>query len=174
MNGGGETNRGTGAGAREILFFFLRFLAASILLYLVYIVAGKFYTRLIAVIAEPLLAAFGYEIIMDKAIAITEEISLNPVVFLSLVIAVGRIDIRRKLKAAAIGVAVLTAANALTIFLSFVSYYVSLDPSHRSQGEGLWAGSEFLSLTINFFLPLLLWFVLLPIRSAFPFIKAGE
>jgi len=166
MNGGRETNRGTGAGAREILFFFLRFLAASILLYLVYIVAGKFYTRLIAVIAEPLLAAFGYEIIMDKAIAITEEISLNPVVFLSLVIAVGRISIRTKLKAAAIGVAVLTAANAVGLTLAFVSLY--------RQSESWWTGSEFLSLTINFFLPLLLWFVLLPIRSVFPFFKAGE
>jgi len=166
MNGGRETNRGTGAGAREILFFFLRFLAASILLYLVYIVAGKFYTRLIAVIAEPLLAAFGYEIIMDKALAITEEISLNPVVFLSLVIAVGRIAVRAKLKAAAIGFVILTAANALTILLAFVSFY--------RNSERLWTGSEFLSLTINFFLPILLWFVLLPIRSAFPFFKARE
>jgi hypothetical protein len=166
MNGHEGSNRGAGAGAREIFFFFIRLLAASIVLYLAYVVAGKYYTRLIAVIAEPLLAAFGYEIIMDKAIAITEEISLNPVVFLSLVIAVGRISARAKLKAAAIGVAVLTAANALTIFLSFVSYY--------RNSENLWTGSEFLSLTINFFLPLLLWFVLLPIRSAFPFFKASE
>lgn len=166
MNGGRETNRGTGAGAREILFFFLRFLAASILLYLLYIVAGAYYTRLVAVIAKPLLAVLGYEIIMDKAIKITEEISLNPVVFLSLVIAIGRIGIRRKLKAAAIGVAVLTAANALSMFLAFVSSY--------RKSESWWTGSDFLNLTINFFLPLLLWFVLLPIRSAFPFFKAGE
>ena len=166
MNEELEDNRKAGVGAREILFFFLRFLAASIILYIIYILAGKFYVRLIAVIVKPLLAAFGYKIIMNKALAITEEISLNPVVFLSLVIAVGRIAVRAKLKAAAIGFVILTAANALTILLAFVSFY--------RNSEGLWTGSEFLSLTINFFLPILLWFVLLPIRSAFPFFKARE
>jgi hypothetical protein len=159
-----RTRRRTGA--REIALFFLRFLLASIVLYLVYMVAGKYYTRLIAEIAKPLLAAAGYEIIMDKAIAITEEVSLNPVVFLSLVIAVGRIGARAKLKAAGIGVLILTAANALTIFLAFVSYY--------RKSETLWTGSEFVDLTINFFLPLLLWVVLLPIRSAFPLFGSKE
>ncbi len=142
-----------------MLLFFLRFLAASIALYLVYLAAGRFYVRLIALIAKPLLSAFGYELVMDKANAITEDISLNPVVFLSLVIAVGAIPWRAKLKAAVIGVVILTALNSLTIFLAFVSFY--------GNSERLWTGTEFLSLTINFFVPILLWLVLLPIRSAF-------
>ena len=149
--------------AREMLLFFLRFLAASIALYLVYLAAGRFYVRLIALIAKPLLSAFGYELIMDKANAITEDISLNPVVFLSLVIAVGAIPWRAKLKAAVIGVVILTALNSLTIFLAFVSFY--------GNSERLWTGTEFLSLTINFFVPILLWLVLLPIRSAFSFFR---
>ncbi len=149
--------------AREILLFFLRFLAASIALYLVYVVAGRFYIRLIALIAKPLLSAFGYELIMDKANAITEEISLNPVVFLSLVIAVGTISWRAKLKAAAIGAAILTALNSLTVFLAFASFY--------GNSERLWTGTEFLSLTMNFFVPILLWLALLPIQSAFPFFR---
>jgi hypothetical protein len=149
--------------AREILFFFLRFLAVSIALYLVYVFAGRFYTRFIALLAGPLLAAFGYELVMELANKITEDISLNPVVFLSLVIAVGKIPWRAKLKAAIIGVVVLTALNSLTVFLVFVSNY--------RNSEALWTGSEFLSLTINFFAPILLWLVLLPIRSAFPFFR---
>ncbi|MCX5753565.1 MAG: hypothetical protein NTW97_07935 [Candidatus Krumholzibacteria bacterium] len=158
-----ENSRTPRGAAREIIIFFLRFLAASFALYLVYVVAGKFYTRLIALIASPFLSAFGYELVMDKANAITEEISLNPVVFLSLVIAVGAIPWRTKLKAAVIGAAILTALNSLTVFLAFVSFY--------RNSERLWTGSEFLSLTINFFVPILLWLVLLPIRSAFPFLR---
>jgi len=158
-----EKSRTPSGAAREILLFFLRFLAASIALYLVYVVAGRFYTRLIALLASPLLSAFGYKLVMDKATAITEEISLNPVVFLSLVIAVGAIPWRAKLKAAVIGAAILTALNSLTVFLAFASFY--------RNSERLWTGSEFLSLTINFFAPILLWLVLLPIRSAFPFFR---
>ncbi len=149
--------------AREILLFFLRFLAASVALYLVYVFAGRFYVRLIALVAKPLLSAFGYELVMDKANAITEEISLNPVVFLSLVAAVGAIPWRAKLKAAAIGAAILTALNSLTVFLAFASFY--------GKSERLWTGTEFLSLTMNFFVPILLWLALLPIRSAFPFFR---
>ena len=118
-----EKSRGPRGAAREILLFFLRFLGASIALYLVYVVAGRFYTRLIALLASPLLSAFGYELVMDKANAITEEISLNPVVFLSLVIAVGAIPWRAKLKAAVIGAAILTVLNSLTVFLAFASFY---------------------------------------------------
>jgi hypothetical protein len=149
--------------AREILLFFLRFLAASVVLYLIYVVAGRFYTRIIALLASPLLSVFGYELVMDKANAITEDISLNPVVFLSLVIAVGAVPWRAKLKAAVIGAAILTALNSLTVFLAFASFY--------RNSERLWTGSEFLSLTINFFVPILLWLVLLPIRSAFSFFR---
>jgi hypothetical protein len=155
--------RAPGGAAREILLFFLRFLAASIALYLIYVVAGRFYTRFIALLASPLLSAFGYELVMDKANAITEDISLNPVVFISLVIAVGAIPWRAKLRAAIVGTAILTALNSLTVFLAFASFY--------RNSERLWTGSEFLSLTINFFVPILLWLVLLPIRSAFPFFR---
>jgi hypothetical protein len=158
-----EKSRTPSGAAREILLFFLRFLAASIALYLVYIVAGRFYTRLLALLVSPLLSAFGYELVMAMLNKITEDISLNPVVFLSLVIAVGAIPWRTKLKAAAIGVAILTALNSLTVFLAFVSFY--------RNSERLWTGSEFLSLTINFFVPILLWLVLLPIRSAFAFFR---
>lgn len=161
MSGNLEKNPAPRTAAREILFFFLRFLAASIALYAAYVVAGRFYMRFISYIAGPMLSAFGYELVMDKAIAITEDISLNPVVFLSLVIAVGAIPWRAKLRAAVIGVAILTVLNSLTVFLAFVSFY--------RNSERLWTGSEFLSLTINFFAPILLWLVLLPIRSAFSF-----
>jgi hypothetical protein len=163
MSGEPARNESVRWGAREILLFFLRFLAASIALYTVYLLAGKYYMQLIAFIAKPLLAVFGYEIIMSKTRAITEEISLNPVVFLSLVIATGRISWRARLRGAALGVAILTAANSLTVFLAFVSFY--------RNSERLWTGSEFLSLTINFFLPILLWLALLPIRSVFPFFR---
>ena len=148
-------------GGREILLFFLRFLAASLVLYGLYLVAGRYYAHAIAFIAKPLLAVFGFKMIMETALKITEDISLNPVVFLSLVIAVGKISWLRKLRAALIGVAILTAANSLTVFLAFVSSY--------RNSERLWTGTEFLSLTINFFVPILLWLVLLPIRSVFPF-----
>jgi hypothetical protein len=152
---------------RELLLFFLRFLGASIVLYTAYLLFGKYYSRLIALIAGPLLAAFGYRVIMEQALSITEEIALNPVVFLSLVIAVGKIPWRLKLRAAAIGVVVLTAANSITVFLAFMSQY--------RHSERLWTGTEFLDLTMNFFVPILLWLILLPIRRAFPFFgKIGE
>ena len=145
-------------GVKGVLLFFLRFLAASVILYLVYIKAGIFYIRVVAYGAKPLLAIFGHRLVMDRALAITEEISLNPVIFLSLVIAVSNIAIRIRLRAAAIGVLILTAANSVTVFLSFLSFYRG--------SEQLWSGTEFFNLTINFFLPLLLWFLLLPIRPA--------
>lgn len=150
--------------AREILLFFLRFLAVSIALYLLYyFVIGKYYVRFIALMAKPALAAFGYEFIMDNAVKITEDIALNPFVFLSLVAAVGHIPWRAKLRGAGIGIVILAAANALTVTLAFVSNY--------RQSEAWWTGTEFLSLTNNFFVPILLWLVLLPIRSAFPFFR---
>jgi hypothetical protein len=166
MNETQEQNQGARWKIRELILFFLRFLAASIALYIAYLLARTYYLRLIALLAKPLLAAFGYKIIMEKAALITEDISLNPVVFLSLVIAVGKIPWRPKLRAAAVGVAVLTAANAITVFLTFMSYY--------RNSERLWAGTEFLALTINFFVPILLWLALLPIRSAFPFFGKND
>jgi len=153
-------------GGREILLFFLRFLAASFALYGLYIVAGTYYAHAIAFIARPLLAVFGYKMIMEQALRITEDISLNPLVFLSLVVAVGGIPWLKKLRAAAIGVAILTAANSFTVFFAFVSSY--------RNSERLWTGTEFLSLTMNFFVPILLWLVLLPIRSIFPFFSGKD
>lgn len=150
-----------GSVPREVLFFFLRFLAVSIALYALYLVAGKYYIRLLAALAGPALGAFGYEIRMDLLMKVTEDLSLNPVVFISLVAALGRVPWRVRARAAAIGAAILTVANAATVVFVFVSFY--------RESELLWSGSEFTSLTINFFLPILLWLVLLPVRSAFPF-----
>jgi hypothetical protein len=143
---------------RTALVFFLRFLAASIVLYLLYTIAGSYYMRFVASIAKPLLSLYDLEMNMQRALKVTEEISLNPVVFLSLVIATLRVAAPKKIKAGIIGFAVLTAANALTVFLAFLS-------AHRGS-ETLWTGTEFFNLTMNFFVPLLLWIILLP-SSAF-------
>jgi hypothetical protein len=150
--------------AREILLFFFRFLGISIALYLLYyFVIGQYYLRFIAILAKPMLTAFGHRFIMEKAVGISEEISLNPFVFISLVAAVGHIALRRKLLGGVIGIIVLVLANALTVTFAFVSDY--------RQSEAWWTGTEFLDLTNNFFMPILLWLVLLPIRSAFPFFR---
>lgn len=161
MNEAGGKGRPAESLARGILLFFLRFLGASIIFYVLYLVAGGIYTRFVALLAKPLLALLGYEMVMAKALKIKEDLSINPGVFLSLVIAVRYIAWRVKLRAAVIGVVVLTVVNALTLWLTFVSSY--------RNSEVLWAGSEFLGLTINFFLPIVLWLMLLPIRQAFPF-----
>ncbi|MBN1165021.1 MAG: hypothetical protein JXB45_10620 [Candidatus Krumholzibacteriota bacterium] len=153
----GPPGKGT---LRELLFFFLRFIAVSFVLYLVYIKAGFLYMQLVARAAKPVLALFGYELIMKNALQVTEEISLNPIVFLSLVTALAGVPIGRKVRSALLGVAILTLANIITIVLVFVSYYM--------RNERLWTGTEFLNLTINFFLPLLLWFILMPVRKIFP------
>jgi len=161
MNGDAGNGPGTRSLARELLLFFLRFLGASIVFYALYMVAGTIYVRFIALLAKPLLALLGYELVLEKALKIKEDLSINPGVFLSLVIAVRHIAWRVRIRAAAIGVVILTVVNTLTLFLTFVSYYRG--------SERLWAGSEFLGLTINFFLPIVLWFILLPIGQAFPF-----
>ena len=152
-----ELLEGGGGVWREVLAFLLRFLAVSIPLYIVYTWVGSYYTVFTASCAKPFLGAFGIDIRVDRVLSVTEEISLNPVVFLSLVVAVRRIGWLSKLKGAVIGLLILTAANIIVVFFLFMS-------AHR-QSEGLWTGTEFLNLTINFFLPLLLWFLLLPVRS---------
>jgi hypothetical protein len=43
--------------------------------------------------------------------------------------------------------------------------------SNYRQSEAWWTGTEFLNLSNNFFAPILLWLVLLPIRSVFPLFK---
>ncbi|MCK4236703.1 MAG: hypothetical protein KAX38_06265 [Candidatus Krumholzibacteria bacterium] len=156
---GEKENRGMWGGL-GVLFFFLRFLAASIALYLVYTMVGTYYAKLVAYGAKPLLALFKYKIVIEKALAITEDISLNPVVYLSLVIAVAKVPVVTRLKAALWGVLILTAANITTVFLAFLSAYEG--------SEQLWTGTEFFGLTINFFLPLLLWILLMPIKLTFP------
>lgn len=152
----GTTGHGTGIW-RMVLIFLLRFLVVSIPLYLVYTWIGSYYTMFVAYGAKPLLSLFNIELAIDRALAVTEELSLNPIVYLSLVIAVQRIEWLKKLRAAALGIAILTVANIVVVFFLFMSAEL--------ESEGLWTGTEFLNLTINFFLPLLLWFLLLPLRS---------
>ena len=80
--------------ARDIAAFVLRFLAISIALYvLFYLFAGAYYVRLVALIAGPMLSAFGHSIVLRGVQRIAEDITFNPIVFLSLAAAVGRIAI---------------------------------------------------------------------------------
>ena len=140
--------------------FFGRLLLASIILYLVWTKAGILYMYAIAWGAKPLVAMTGHRLVIERALKVTEEISLNPAVYLSLVIAVTGGPWRERIRPAVIGVAVLTAANIVTVFLVFLSAY--------TKSERLWTGTEFLNLTINFFLPILLWFVLMPKGDTLP------
>lgn len=157
---GGTGSAGTASVASGIGRFFLKFLAASIVLYVLYIFAGSIYMKLVAYGAKPLLALAGRRLLMDHAMQVTEEISLNPAVFLSLLVAVPGMTWKERIRPALLGVAILTAANILTVFLVFMSYYL--------RNETLWTGTEFFNLTINFFLPILLWFVLAPVRNLLP------
>lgn len=142
---------------RIAAFFFLRFLAVSIPLYLLYTVAGIHYMKLVSYVSKPLFGLFDLNLSMQRALTVTEEISLNPIVFLSLVIATSRVGASRKLRAALLGFVILTLANSITLFMIFLS---------ASRGsERLWSSTEFFNLTINFFLPILLWVVLLPVVS---------
>ncbi len=155
MNDGPRTE--SAAIGRFAVFFFLRFLAASIPLYLLYVVAGVHYMKLVAYTAKPLFSLFDVEMVMRRALTVTEEISLNPIIFLSLVLATTRVGAWRKIRAGVLGIVILTLANSITLFMVFLS---------ASRGsERLWAGTEFFNLTINFFLPILLWIVLLPVVS---------
>ncbi|HER43374.1 MAG TPA: hypothetical protein ENO08_02835 [Candidatus Eisenbacteria bacterium] len=152
-----EPGRPPAGVGRTAFLFFLRFLAVSIPLYALYAAAGIHYMKLVATVSKPLFSLFDLELAMGRALAVTEDISLNPIVFISLVAATAGVAIPRRIWAGIIGFAVLTLANSTTLFLVFLS---------ASRGsERLWAGTEFLNLTINFFLPLLLWIVLLPVVS---------
>ncbi|MBN2184820.1 MAG: hypothetical protein JW746_05785 [Candidatus Krumholzibacteriota bacterium] len=139
-----------------MIWFFSRFIGASLLLSLIHIKAGFIYMRIIFWGAKPLLSVFGYSILAEKSDTISAAVSLNPVIFLSLVIALSGIPVREKIIPAVTGTAILTAANIITVFLSFLSYY--------KNNEILWTITEFLNLTANFFLPLLLFMVLLPVK----------
>ena len=152
-----ERKKPRGGVVRAALFFFLRFLAASIPLYLLYAVAGIHYMKIVAYASKPLFMLFDIELVMERALTVTEEISLNPIVFLSLVIATTGIRASRRLRAGVLGFVILTLANSITLFMIFLS---------ASRGsERLWSSTEFFNLTINFFLPILLWVVLLPVVS---------
>lgn len=142
------------------MVFAVRFTAASLLFFILYILGGSYYAKLIAYGAKPVLAVFSHDVIVEKAMNVTEDIAINPVVFFSLVTAVSGIRLKKKLSAAAIGFLILTAANILTLSAAFLSFY--------EKSETLWSGTEFLSLTINFFLPILLWFALLPLEKVLP------
>lgn len=144
--------------------FFGRLLLASIVLYLVWTKAGILYMYAVAWGAKPLVALSGHSLVIEQALTVTEEISLNPAVYLSLVIAVTGVPWRARIRPAAVGVAVLTAANIITVFLVFLSA--------ATRSEQLWTGTEFLNLTINFFLPILLWFVLCPKGDTLPAITS--
>ena len=160
-NSGRNISEGAGKRFGSLPVFFLRFLVFSTLLYLIHLKAGFIYMRAVAWGASPLLAIFGKKLVMANAMKVTEEISLNPVVYLSLVAAVTGISWKKRIRPAVAGYLILTAANILTVFLVFMSAYLN--------DERLWTGTEFINLTINFFLPLLLWFVLMPVRDIFPF-----
>ena len=142
---------------RFAALFFVRFIAASIPLYLLYVVAGTYYMKLIAYVSKPLFDIFDIQLVMQRALKVTEEFSLNPIVFISLVLATMGIRASRRIGATALGFVILTLANSITLFLLFLS-------SSRGS-ERLWSGTEFFNLTINFFLPILLWMALLPIPS---------
>jgi len=155
-----DANTRVMAGVKGVLVFFLRFIAASIVLYLLYVWLGRYYVKLVVYMAKPLIdATFDLDprSVVERAMKVTEEISLNPVVFLSLAIATTGVTLRTRIRAMAVGAVILTVANALTIYLLFLSA--------GTKSELLWTGTEFFNLTMNFFMPLLLWFILLPIRD---------
>jgi hypothetical protein len=138
---------------RRILLFFVRFVAVSLVLYSLWMLLGRYYTLLVAWGAAPLVSLTGVSMDVERAMSVTEEISLNPVVYLSLVIAVKGVAWRERIAPALTGALILTAANIIIVFMIFLS---------ESRGsESLWAGTEFLHLTVNFFLPVLLWLVLM-------------
>ncbi len=151
---------------KKILFFFVRFIAASLVLYTSWMFIGKFYTLIVAYGAKPLVALTGNSLDVDRALKVTEEISLNPVVYISLVIAVTGVAWRERIRPALIGVLVLTAANIVTVFFMFLSAF--------TRSEQLWTGTEFLNLTVNFFLPILLWALLVPKGDLMPVSSSSD
>lgn len=147
----GET-RETRPDMKKILVFFVRFIVVSLVLYTAWMFVGKYYALAVVYGAKPLVALTGNSLNVQRALLVTEEISLNPIVYVSLVIAVTGIAWKARIRPALIGVAVLTAANIITVFFMFLSA--------STGSEQLWTGTEFLNLTVNFFLPILLWVLL--------------
>ena len=154
------TNTENAGVGQWVTVFLARFFLSTLMLYLLYLWVGNYYAKFIAYGAKPVLAIFGYDIIIKKAMSITEDIALNPVVFLSLVIAVMNIKLKKRFSAAVFGFLILSAANILTVTMAFLSFYKA--------SETLWSGTEFFNLTINFFLPIFLWFILIPLGQVMP------
>lgn len=147
-------------GMKGILVFFVRFIVVSLVLYTAWMFVGRYYTLIVAYGAKPLVALTGNSLDVKRALSVTEEISLNPVVYVSLCIAVSGVAWRSRVRPALIGVLILTAANIITVFFMFLSA--------STGSEQLWTGTEFLNLTVNFFLPILLWVLLMPKGDLLP------
>ena len=154
--GGNEKRKGGG----RILRFFLRFLAFSVVLYALYLLAGKYYVLGMGWTAKGIMAVFGYSIDLERLPSIVEELALNPVVYLSLVLAVTGAGWRERVRPAILGVVILTAFDILVICLVYLSFITG--------NETLSEGTEFLYITINFFITILLWFVLSPKGDLIP------
>ena len=145
---------------KKILVFFVRFIVVSLVLYAAWIFMGRFYMLIVAYGAKPLVALTGNSLDVERALSVTEEISLNPIVYLSLVVAVAGVAWKERIRPALTGVLILTAANIITVFFMFLSAF--------TRSEQLWTGTEFLNLTVNFFLPILLWAILMPKGDLMP------
>jgi hypothetical protein len=152
--------------SRKILIFFVRFVLASLILYSAWMLIGKYYALMVAWGTKPLVAVTGNTLDVERILLVREEISLNPVVYLSLVFAVTGVPWKERAVKALIGVLILTAANIITVFFMFLS--------DAMQNEQLWTGTEFLNLTINFFLPLLLWVLLMPKGDLLPVSSSSD
>lgn len=153
---------------KKILVFFIRFVVVSLVIYIAWEFAwgSRIYTLLVAWGAKPLFALTGNSLDVGRAMQVSEEISLNPIVYLSLVIAVKGVTWKERIRPALIGIGVLTVANVITVFLVFLSAV--------SKSEGLWTGTEFFNLTINFFVPILLWALLMPKGELMPVSPSSE
>jgi hypothetical protein len=147
-------NRPGRPGLRQILLFFVRFIVVSVVLYTAWSFIEKYYALIVVYGAKPLVAITGNSADVDRAMKVSEEISLNPIVYISLVAAVAGVAWRARLRPALIGVLILTAANVIVVFLMFMSAF--------TRSEGLWTSTEFINLTVNFFVPILLWVLLAP------------
>lgn len=151
---------------KKMLVFFVRFIVASLVLYTSWMFIGKFYTLIVVYGAKPLVALTGNSLDVERALLVSEEISLNPVVYVSLVMAVTGVPWKERIQPALIGVLILTAANIITVFFMFLSAF--------TRSEQLWTGTEFLNLTVNFFVPILLWVLLMPKGDLLPVNPSSE
>ncbi len=158
--------RERGPDVKRILIFFVRFIVVSLVLYTAWMFIGKFYTLIVVYGAKPLVALTGNSLSVERALKVSEEISLNPVVYVSLVLAVTGVAWKERIRPALIGVLILTAANIITVFFMFLSAF--------TRSEQLWAGTEFLNLTVNFFLPILLWALLMPKGDLMPVSSSSD